>query len=405
MRVQMVDVSEKAVRTSGLGFLGTLCGLALVWLFRPSPAWGSIILVLAAAIPMLLSERATCSASKDKCSSSLEIVRLQRLSGLLFSISIWAGVVSFVGFFAPEQIGGFWEVVYVIWPVLLVGGVIFVLRDPKRAAGPVQQIGELLLRREYHGPAWWAVIRIQILKAFFLPLMLSFTGFWVATAERDYFNLRGSLLAWYLLPLALSYLVDVVFGTIGYLFTSERWGSHIRSSDSTWGGWIVALVCYPPFWGMMGAVGLTKYKDGYEWHHWLGASGIWAHAWGCAILGLTAIYAWATVVFGLRFSNLTNRGIIRHGPFRYTKHPAYISKNLSWWLISVPFISSEGVLTATLHCIALLLVNSIYFLRAKTEERHLRADPEYRAYSAWIAEHGLWARFRRALARETSSVS
>ncbi len=42
-------------------------------------------------------------------------------------------------------------------------------------------------------------------------------------------------------------------------------------------------------------------------------------------------------------------------------------------------------------------VNLIYYLRAKTEERHLRADPAYREYEAYIAEHGLWAwaRLRR----------
>ena len=40
-------------------------------------------------------------------------------------------------------------------------------------------------------------------------------------------------------------------------------------------------------------------------------------------------------------------------------------------------------------------MNLIYYLRAKTEERHLMRDPDYRAYAAWIAEHGLFARVRR----------
>lgn len=36
-----------------------------------------------------------------------------------------------------------------------------------------------------------------------------------------------------------------------------------------------------------------------------------------------AIYAWATIMFGGRFSNLTHRGIITNGPYPWTKHPAY----------------------------------------------------------------------------------
>ena len=37
-----------------------------------------------------------------------------------------------------------------------------------------------------------------------------------------------------------------------------------------------------------------------------------------------------------------------------------------------------------------LLVNGIYFWRAKTEEAHLLAeDPKYRAYHAYMAQHGL----------------
>ena len=40
--------------------------------------------------------------------------------------------------------------------------------------------------------------------------------------------------------------------------------------------------------------------------------------------------------------------------------------------------------------VILALVSAVYFWRARTEERHLLAeDPKYRAYHAWMAEHGL----------------
>ena len=93
--------------------------------------------------------------------------------------------------------------------------------------------------------------------------------------------------------------------------------------------------------------------------------------------------------FGGRFSNLTHRGIITNGPYRYTKHPAYLAKNLSWWLLAMPFMVSDGVGAALSRCALLLCLNALYYLRAKTEERHLALDPVYVAYAAWIDEHGL----------------
>ena len=224
-------------------------------------------------------------------------------------------------------------------------------------------------------------------KAFFLPLMLAWFYDWLDTLH----TLGGS--GWmgvFIWAMAALYAIDTLFGTVGYLSTSRAIDAHIRSTDSTWLGWASALACYPP----LSLIVLRKwldYSDGIEWTHWL--SGSWLAAlWAIAILSLTGIYAYATVVFGPRFSNLTNRGIITAGPFRWTKHPAYISKNLSWWLIAVPFISDQGASTAFLNCLALAGVNGIYWLRAKTEERHLMRDPIYWEYAEWIARHGVWAR-------------
>jgi protein-S-isoprenylcysteine O-methyltransferase Ste14 len=73
------------------------------------------------------------------------------------------------------------------------------------------------------------------------------------------------------------------------------------------------------------------------------------------------------------------------------KHPAYLSKNLSWWMISVPFVACAGWWTAVQSCLMLGAANLIYYLRARTEERHLAADPAYRDYREFIASHGLWA--------------
>ncbi len=125
---------------------------------------------------------------------------------------------------------------------------------------------------------------------------------------------------------------------------------------------------------------------------------------GGALVLLTGFYAWATVIFGLRFSNLTHRGIITNGPYRVLKHPAYWSKNLYWWLLHMPFLSTMGTEVALKNSALLLLVNGVYIFRAKTEEKHLLHDPVYREYSDWMAQNGpfRWANPKRLLATFTS---
>jgi hypothetical protein len=49
------------------------------------------------------------------------------------------------------------------------------------------------------------------------------------------------------------------------------------------------------------------------------------------------------------------------------------------------------------NLLALSCVSLIYYLRAKTEERHLMNFVEYREYSHWISENGLWAKIRLKL--------
>lgn len=107
------------------------------------------------------------------------------------------------------------------------------------------------------------------------------------------------------------------------------------------------------------------------------------------------LYWLSTASFGIRFSNLTYRGLIDHGPYRYTKHPAYWSKNIYWWLHAVPFVGITSAGDFARSFLGLGFVSLIYYLRAKTEERHLRKFPEYRAYCDWIDTNGLWACCRR----------
>lgn len=229
----------------------------------------------------------------------------------------------------------------------------------------------------------WAV------KGFFTAFMLSilpggFAGVvhFDAGGLGDPVALANWLITWL-------FMIDVQIGTAGYLFTLRPLDAHIRSANPYLDGWVAALVCYPPFI-MMGGNGPLDYHPGTaEWSQWL-AGHEWAlWGWGAWLVALTGVYAWATVAFGLRFSNLTYRGIITHGPYRLTRHPAYLAKNLFWWSVTLPFLSPSGSLVDCIRNTAILaMVSAVYWWRAKTEERHLRAaDVKYREYWAW-AETG-----------------
>src|SRR5690606_1858909 len=61
-----------------------------------------------------------------------------------------------------------------------------------------------------------------------------------------------------------------------------------------------------------------------------------------ALLGLLALYVSASVHFGLRFSNLCNRGVLAAGPYRYMKHPAYFAHVANAWLLCAVLLPASG---------------------------------------------------------------
>jgi protein-S-isoprenylcysteine O-methyltransferase Ste14 len=163
---------------------------------------------------------------------------------------------------------------------------------------------------------------------------------------------------------------------------------------------VSALICYPPFI-LMNPGGPLNYHDGtageHGWTHWLDGSPLLILL-GPILVLLAAIYAWATVAFGMRFSNLTHRGILTHGPYAWTKHPAYVSKNLFWWLAIMPFLATSGSLVDALrNSFTLAAVAGVYYWRARTEEKHLMADPAYRAYAAWMERNAPLPRLIRRI--------
>lgn len=262
------------------------------------------------------------------------------------------------------------------------------LKDPKDGAW---HFGALLM-----GQSGWdkediySHFRSWAVKGFFLAFMLSivppnfreFVGADLALVQRD----PLALIRWLI---ALMFVLDVAFATVGYMLTMKPLDAHIRSATPYASGWAAALICYPPFI-MMGDGGPLNYHPGTaEWSFWLAGQPLLFYTIGILLVFLTAVYAWATIAFGLRFSNLTDRGILTHGPYAFTKHPAYLSKNAFWWLSTLPFLTTTGNWhDAVRNTVILAMVSGVYYWRAKTEEMHLAANPDYAPYKEWMASYG-----------------
>jgi hypothetical protein len=178
----------------------------------------------------------------------------------------------------------------------------------------------------------------------------------------------------------ITFFIDCGWALIGYGMESRWLGNKTRSVEPTWLGWAAALSCYPPYNNVLGTY--LPLENGKQW-----ITGEDTQLWLRGIIvALFFIYASATVSFGFKFSNLTNRGIISRGPYRLIRHPAYVTKCTAWWLEHMPTMTLTKAFFLSLLC-------GVYALRAWTEERHLSRDAEYREYKKkvpWVIIPGVY---------------
>lgn len=179
------------------------------------------------------------------------------------------------------------------------------------------------------------------------------------------------------------FFVDLLIFTVGYLVESPRLGNVIRSVEPTLLGWAAALLCYPPFNGATGWILGAQATDFPQFDDPTLHVGL-----NLLLLTLMAVYAWASVALGLKASNLTHRGIVATGPYAWVRHPAYVCKNMAWWIGSIPAVSHAFDTSSWDGLLAVASVTGwsmLYALRALTEERHLLGvDGDYAAYAARV---------------------
>ncbi len=364
----------------------------------------ALVIMLVTVLPMLTDDMQVLLASLRKTPTPLKSIDshllIVKLSGLYGTLLLLAGIY----WLLPEYgnwYQRFWDLLWLIMPVFVCAAPFYIAFSTRMAIDhkdSYYHAGLLflgLIWRRYwdnlQNDYLFEHLRQWLIKGFFLPLMVIFflnnvTSF----LDFDYSLLGQGFKHTFDFMHLLLYSIDVVYAAVGYFFTFKLLNTDIRSAEPSLLGWLVCLLCYPPFWnGLVGDVYL-KYDNGFYWGQWLTDNPVVYVLWGLGILWLILLYSLATVSLGYRFSNLTYRGLTTTGVYRWTKHPAYIAKNLSWWMVSVPFISQGDMGDAIRSSLLLLGVNYLYFLRAKTEERHLSHYPEYVEYANWINRHGLF---------------
>ncbi len=415
-----------------INWIGVACMLAATYTLRQHPDVPALLAtVLAAgafALPLIVLEFVLLRGKRPheeginwRRYGTPDLKRLGvKLLGLWTTLAIIALVYSLFPEYSGTLFEPFWAVLEYAIPVVLLGSPAYFYWIDGKMEEPQDgywHLGALMLgwsddvdlgKIKQHALGW-------LVKAFFLPLMFAYFHGNInhlRNVELPPFTLDVNalnIIAWQRIGYDLLILVDVGVIVVGYTLTMRMFDSHIRSAEPTWSGWLPAIICYQPFWGLLGPNYFAYRDDNFAWTSVLSGYPAVQAAFAIIILLLMGVYTWASVSFGLRFSNLTHRGIITNGPYRWSKHPAYLSKNLSWWFEAMPFIApfvmgfrGQGWhhmwADALRRTLRLLAVNLIYYIRARTEERHLSQDPTYVRYALWMERHGLMAWVQRVFA-------
>ncbi len=406
------DPRPRSAVSGGVGFAG-LAGMTL-WVavarqYGLDGPYAALVNVAACAVPMLLwsifvdkVHRAPSTgidwSGARPWRETLDI-SITKLAGLWLT---WGGIAVIYAVCRFYWEGGF---PFAMWcfqmaaPGLFLLSIPYVLWIDRRLVDPKDgawALGAWLMgsKEPVDGAAIANHLRSWAVKGFFLAFMLAIVppgfGEFVRWDMSGLWSDPVALANWLI---TFMFVIDVAFATAGYILTFRPLDSHIRSANPFAAAWAAALICYPPFI-LMGEGGPLDYHPGTaDWTHWYAGHDWLLAANGAILVGLTAVYAWATVAFGIRFSNLTHRGILTHGPYRFTRHPAYLSKNLFWWFATIPMFTTGSWTDAVRATVLMGVVAGVYYWRAKTEERHLSLDPAYRDYSAWMARNGPVPRF------------
>lgn len=332
-------------------------------------------------------------------SSEPFIAIAKRSSVKLIGFFLSVGVVGFLYWLFPEYrkpyYNSYFEAVFLLLPWLLPVSIAYFLyaewRIPQEKDG-CWYAGLLVLgqwrkidyyKLKQHALGW-------LVKGYFMAIMFGDLANEIPSFRWKNWNLLElPFMEVYKILYTSSLSFELVFVAAGYLLSCRVLNSQIKSVENTLYGWVIAVISYAPFLSLI-YVQYFGYRTSYKWSDWLVNNEPLAILWGSTILVLMVVHTWCDACFGVRFSNLTNRGIITNGAYRFCKHPAYIIKNIRWWMVAVPFAGTVSWDESFRLCLLLVCVNIVYTLRSFAEEKLLSQDPTYVAYGLWVDKHGVF---------------
>jgi protein-S-isoprenylcysteine O-methyltransferase Ste14 len=415
------DPRPQSAVSAGVGIAG-LVGMA-IWIFIARSygmdgPFAALVNVLACGLPMVLwsvfvdkvHRNPSTGIDWDHVRPLRETldVSITKLTGLWLTWGAIAVIYAVGRFYWQGNFAFSMWCFQVAAPIVFVASVPYVLWMDRRMVDPKDgawALGAWLMGQgdPADREAIYNHLRSWGVKTFFLAFMLAIVppgfGDFIRTDWRGMLDNPVALANWLI---TFMFTIDVAFATVGYILTFKPLDSHIRTANPFAVAWMAALMCYPPFILMADGGPLDYHPGTSTWSHWFAGHPIVLSIIGAVLVSLTAIYAWATVAFGMRFSNLTHRGILTHGPYAFSRHPAYLSKNLFWWISTIPVLTLGSGYDAVRATVLMAAVAGVYYWRAKTEERHLGMDPAYQEYSAWMERNApiprafAWVRARIA---------
>lgn len=394
------SATHNAVNLAGvLAFFAALWG---VMHYEVSGVYATLIATMAYGFTILLLDFFVLKVGA-RASTGIDFARydfnLQRILVKLFGVYGSFGFVALLYWLFPEYHGSFynpyWDAIKTIGAAVLVLTIpytVFVdcrMREPEDS---YYHFGRMIL---LHGapPSWSAMVQHLlgwVIKGYFLPLMWIAFGGNIATITKPEFYNVSSFMEFFNKATTFLFTLDLIAAVAGYSLAFRLFDTHFRSAEPTLKGWLVCIICYQPFMSLIMSYYLA-YTSARAMNL-LNDMPALQILWGCVALTLLIGYSYASLNFGCRFSNLSNRGILTNGMYGLTKHPAYVCKNIYWWMIHAPFIPVNGGAEAFRYCVLLLGVNLVYYLRAKTEEAHLSRDPAYVEYALYMNDHSLFKR-------------
>ena len=396
----------KSVTTGWINLVGLASATAAFFVVAQAPTtpviWVAFALMCAYAVPIAVLElalkRVHRNASSGITPSAPRYDILRSITKFIGLITMLGAVIGFHALFRVYPTQDLMPAVGLLIhlaPVLLVISFLYIFWVDARMTQPHDgywQIGAWLTRQlcqvEYAGLRHFLLG--WVIKGFFLPIMFSYLVNTIAgSAQISTWATQDLVtLTRHLMKLAL--LLELIVVCVGYTLTLRLFDAHIRTTNPALWGWVVTLVCYPPFNAVI--TGQIFSRDtGVPWHETIQAYPLLAGPWLALLLLSFGIWVWATASFGLRWSNLTNRGVVTCGPYRWMKHPDYMSKVVFFWLTSAPFLAAVPIQTKIAATAGMIVVTMIYFGRAKAEELHMYEDPDYVRYATALNTRGLCA--------------